>query len=370
MSNGVLIASRTPPVGVGGLAEYQRQLAIRLPVDGRFLACVESEKDAAAAAPAWPVTIWPETGRRALWMSLASRPLFHPLLLALVRRGYRTPTIPLPSAVHFVGTGWDFFGFRLAAFARRHGIPFTIWPAVHAGEWGDDVIDLRLYREADALFCQSDFEADHLVGRGLPRARVVRCGLPPMCDIGADGAAWRTARGIPPAARLLFFLGRRDAGKGYPALLAAWPRILSEVPDARLLVAGPGDPLGAAALPGVHDLGVLDQPSREAAYAACDVFCLPSAHESFGIVFVEAWSFGKPVICGTALPPREWIVDGVNGLHASQDPSELAAASVRLLSDPALAVRLGAAGRTLQRERFTWENVVASHLRAWNLQKP
>ncbi len=367
MSASIVIASRTPPVGVGGLAEYQRQLAARLPANGCFLACVPEQRAPAAAEPVWPIHIWTESGARPLWMSLASRPAFHGLLAALLRRGYRSVPGMRPAVVHYVGTGWDFFGFRMLDFARRNRCRFTVWPAVHAGEWGDDVIDLRLYRAADAVFCQSDFEAAHLVSRGLPAKRIVRCGLPPMCESTADGKAWRAAHGIPESDRLLLFLGRRDEGKGYPALLAAWPRILEAVPSARLLIGGPGDPLGASRLERVLDLGVLDQPSREAAYAGCDAFCLPSAHESFGIVFIEAWSFGKPVICGTAPPPREWILDGVNGLHASQDPTELASAAARLLGDDLLAARLGAFGREVQRQRFTWEKLLEAHHAAWHL---
>ena len=67
--------------------------------------------------------------------------------------------------LHFVGTGWDFMGLAAARLARKKGMGFTIWPAVHPGAWGDDQIDVRLYRQADAVFCQSEYERNHLATR-------------------------------------------------------------------------------------------------------------------------------------------------------------------------------------------------------------
>jgi hypothetical protein len=59
------------------------------------------------------------------------------------------------SAIHFIGTGWNLSGFELLELAHGLRIPFTVWPAVHPGSWGDDMIDVRLYRGADTVFCQT-----------------------------------------------------------------------------------------------------------------------------------------------------------------------------------------------------------------------
>jgi phosphatidyl-myo-inositol dimannoside synthase len=84
-------------------------------------------------------------------------------------------------------------------------------------------------------------------------------------------------------------------------------------------------------------------------------------------VFVEAWSYGKPVVCGTAPASRELIGDGETGLWSAQDPALLAEKLTILLESPALAKAMGNAGKHLQQESYTTERMVHSHLQAWQL---
>lgn len=223
------------------------------------------------------------------------------------------------------------------------------------------------------MFCQSRHESRHLAALGLPEPQTAISGLPPMCREDGDGQSLRARLGIGDRPAVLF-LGRRDEGKGYPALLTAWPEVVRKHPGAVLLLAGPAEP-GENATPDLpadsfRDLGVPDEIEKAGAYAACDVFCLPSAHESFGIVFVEAWSYGKPVICGTAPATREWVRDGVNGRWATLDASVLSARILELLADSGLRQRLGSAGREFQQSTLTWESVVNIHLKAFGLPRP
>ncbi len=358
----LLILSRAAPGVIGGLAAYQRHLADALRQRGL----------------AETTFLGPEIPRHPRWPTLASRPRFHGLLErwieaicrpeieAAARGGFR--------AVHFVGTGWDFIGFAARAAARRSGARFTVWPAVHPWQWGDDRIDLRLYNEADAVFVQSRHEAAHLERLGLAPGRAVLCGLPPMCR--ADGCGERLRARLELGRRpVALFLGARSEAKGYPTLLRAWPLVLEQCPEAVLLLAGPGkeDEAEAASLlaalaPGsVRDLGIPGEEEKADAYAACDLFCLPSAHESFGIVYTEAWSYGKPVLCGPAPAPREWVRDGETGLHCAQTPESVAGAMLRLLRDPAECRRMGEAGRAFQKSHLTWDGVTASHAAAFGL---
>lgn len=381
--NRVLIVSRTAPTYTGGLASYQVGLASALRERcGTDVCFAALETHLSGTAPGRPVPggcrviQWREA--REWWMRMASRPLLHPLLQLWIAARFRSAIsslpspIPRPDVVHFVGTGWDFAGFGLHHFARRQGARFTVFPAVHPGAWGDDKIDLRLYRLADAVFCLSHFEGNHLRNLGLEPEKIVHCGLPPMCLPGRDGGAFRRKYAIVERPAVLF-LGRRDEGKGYPALLGAWSHVLLQHPDACLIISGPGgsgyeeqrDSLPAGS---VLDLGVADEETKAGALAACDVFCLPSAHESFGIVFAEAWSYGKPVICGPAPASREWIRDGETGLHADQNPDSIAGALHRLLSDKSLSDALGDAGRKFQRSALTWEIIAKIHWKAFGFR--
>lgn len=310
----------------------------------------------------------------AICRRLASRPLFFPLLEWILERTYMSAIRKAldgvqPYAIHFTGTGWDFFGFPMARLAKNSGIPFTIWPAVHPNSWGDDVIDLRLYNLADRVFCASKFESKHLIEKGLKQNKTVLCGLPPMLREDGNGLRLRGLLDISERPAILF-LGRRDEGKGYPALLNAWRRVVEVVPDAVLLIAGPGgkefESLKSE-LPeaSYRDLGIPDEQQKADAYAACDVFCLPSDHESFGIVYVEAWSYGKPVICGTAPASRELIQDGLTGLWGSQNIEFLAKKIIKLLSNPETATEMGCRGLQRQQQYYSQETMIRQHMNAW-----
>ncbi len=381
----VLIASRTAPTYAGGLAAYQLGLAEELqkcPPGCRvgFLHWEETRSGMPVTRPLPPGSHILEkqvAEHRRLWMGLASRPVLHGLLERLIHRAFRPilrdESIPTARIVHFVGTGWDFTGFGLREMARRRGARFTVWPAVHPGQWGDDRIDLRLYASADAVFCQSRHEASQLEALGLDRQKIVLCGLPPMCLPERDGGDLRAQWGAERP--VVLFLGRRDRAKGYPALLEAWRTVLQRHPSALLVLAGPSDPTEKP--PEINlpegtfvDLGIPDEETKARALAACDVFCLPSAHESFGIVYVEAWSYGKPVVCGTAPAAREWIRDGETGLHTTGHPADIAETLGRLLDNADLRNRLGEAGRKFQHSALTWEIISRIHLEAFGIGPP
>lgn len=373
------ILSINDPAQTGGLASYQRQLAVTLSELGLsgWFGFVQTTNCGPTHDVPWRKTKLasklPWKMVRSIFCKLASRPALHGTLERLAGNAWSEDSfngaITGTGHLHFVGTGWDFMGLAAARLAKKKGMGFTVWPAVHPGNWGDDQIDVRLYRQADAVFCQSDYERNHLAALGVPESKLVRCGLPPMCREDGDGTRLRSRLMIGDRPSVLF-LGRRDAGKGYPALLDAWPLVLQQCPDAVLLLAGPGDADAARLAPipaeNVRDLGCPSEQEKADAYAACDIFCLPSAHESFGIVYVEAWSYGKPVLCGTAPASRELVEHGVTGVWADQQPQQLAAGLLRLLMHPDESRRIGQAGLAHQRQNYTPAQTAACHLQAWN----
>jgi len=100
-------------------------------------------------------------------------------------------------------------------------------------------------------------------------------------------------------------------------------------------------------------------------YALCDVFIMASREqldlcdlEGFGMVFLEANACGKAVIGGRSGGIADAVLDGETGLlvdpHA---PEAIAVAVDRLLSDPALAARMGAQGRARILRELTWDRV-------------
>lgn len=298
--------------------------------------------------------------------SLVARPPLQPLARWLYCRAYQPAlAAALPTSldiVHYIGNGWELLGFAALAEARKRGAAFTILPAVHPGTWGDSPLDVLLYNQSDAVFVQSESERAHLIGLGVAPPRLYQCGLAPAGPPDGDGAAFRRRHGLG-GRPLVLFIGRKDRGKGYHALREAMPGVLAAVPDACLVAIGPDrePPYPPVPYGALLDLGRADEAEKADALAACDVFCLPSVNESFGIVYVEAWSYGKPVVGGLAPAVRELITDGVDGYCVAQDDNAISAALIRLLREPASRERLGAAGHTLQQERFVWASVIESH---------
>jgi glycosyltransferase involved in cell wall biosynthesis len=379
------IGAVTAPTYIGGLGSYQRGLAEALEdfgVEGVFFSIFPKHPMLGVTENpiAWPQKYglspakWTTMG--AVMLRLAARPLLHPVLEFIVSSALPAKSLSKVLGkidwIHFVGTGRDYLGFALVRLARSAGVRFTVWPAVHPRAWGDDVLDVRLYRKADAVMCQTSYELSHLAELGVPRSKLVLCGLPAMCL--SDGKANVIRRELNLGDRpCALFLGRKDEGKGYFALLRAWPIVLQAIPDACVLLGGPGDPQKGelAKLPqgSFRDLGLASERLKADALAACTLFCLPSSHESFGIAYVEAWSYSKPVICGTAPACREFIEDGKSGLWSDQNPSTLAEKIVSIFKDPELARSMGEYGHSVQQQRFSWQVVANTHLEAAGLQK-
>jgi glycosyltransferase involved in cell wall biosynthesis len=86
---------------------------------------------------------------------------------------------------------------------------------------------------------------------------------------------------------------------------------------------------------------------------------MPSREESLGATYLEAWSYGKPVI-GLRIPPLEELTrGGRGGFLVEPDPADVAAKLKTLLADPALMREMGQWGQRQVRERYSWEAIVA-----------
>ncbi len=166
-------------------------------------------------------------------------------------------------------------------------------------------------------------------------------------------------------ARLLF-VGALRYYKGLQYLLQA----LTALPDARLTVIGRGpmerewkdlaQALGVAAR--VDYVGEVANPGLPPYYADCDVFVFPSCErsEAFGLVQLEAMAAGKPVVSTELGTGTSYVnVNGETGIVVpARDPGALAAALRKLLDDPGLRRRMGAAGRERVWREFTLDKMV------------
>ncbi|MFF1512103.1 glycosyltransferase family 4 protein [Streptomyces sp. NPDC058326] len=168
----------------------------------------------------------------------------------------------------------------------------------------------------------------------------------------------------------LGFIGRIDEPrKGLPVLMRALPRILTERPGARLLVAGRGDEEEAvASLPRelrsrVEFLGMVSDEDKARLLRSVDVYVAPNTGgESFGIILVEALSAGAPVLASDLDAFAQVLDQGAAGeLFTNEDADALADAAIRLLGDEERRDELSARGSAHVR-RFDWTTVGADIL--------
>jgi hypothetical protein len=162
------------------------------------------------------------------------------------------------------------------------------------------------------------------------------------------------------------FVGVDFERKGGPVLLDAWPRVRERVPDAELIVAGPGGEPPADLPPGVEWIGWVDRAGLAELYKSASVFVLPSTFDPCPNVFREAMGYGLPCVGTVCCAIPEIVDDGATGrLVPIRESEPLAGALVELLSDPARAAAMGRAAHVNVLREGRWSDVVdrlAAHL--------
>ena len=194
----------------------------------------------------------------------------------------------------------------------------------------------------------------------------------------AAGSALRERLGIPPSSCVIGFVGRIALDKGVGELAAAWRVLRQSWPELHWIVVGreddtdpvPTDVLAEmAADPRCHLLGQLDDVAI--AYAAMNLLVLPTYREGFGNVLIEAAAMERPTVATEVTGCVDAVEDGVTGtLVPPRDPTALAAAIDRYVTDPELRHRHGIAGaaraRLLFGQQVLWDRKHDEYRRVLN----
>jgi glycosyltransferase involved in cell wall biosynthesis len=150
--------------------------------------------------------------------------------------------------------------------------------------------------------------------------------------------------------------------------------ILRHHPRAKFVFAGDGE-MRRAVEGRAHQLGVAHatrflgfQTNGALAdlYKSCDVVCVPSRNEPFGIVILEAWSAGKPVVSTKNGGPEEFVWHAVNGLKVCANPDSIAWGLGTVFADFEWARWMGRNGRVAAETAFTWDAIAEETLRAYS----
>jgi glycosyltransferase involved in cell wall biosynthesis len=280
--------------------------------------------------------------------------------------------------------------------AKMRGIPYVV--SIHGGhfstpdeqtekmtepfrgkpEWGKAFGWLlgsrKVLEDASAILCVGKVEAE-LMKEKLPSKRVeyVPNGVRAGDFRGAPPSLFRERYGLPAGDPLVLCVSRIDFQKNQLLLVRAFARFAAAHPRHRLVLVGPVTVedyrrrieeealrLGVAGrlllVPGLKP----GDPALASAYAASEIFVLPSAHEPFGIVVLEAWAAGVPVAASRVGGIPGFVEDGADALlftPGSED--ELVDRLARLAGDAALREGLARRGAARVEREFDWANIAS-----------
>ena len=263
---------------------------------------------------------------------------------------------------------WSLFCLRALLFCRLRGIRYVVSPhgslmprvfshgrLKKAFVWR--LLLRPLVRRAELVHCTSEAEADACRALGIDGPFVVAplgVRLPERIDQPeAKGKGY-----------VALFLGRLGEEKGLFTLMDAWERVRPA--GWRLRLAGPDwDGLAAklrrraaAFADSVEFVGAAGPEAKDRLYREADIFVLPSPMENFSAVVLEALAYATPVICTTGTP---WQAVEERRCGWRVEPDSVAALAAALAAATSISdaerAEMGARGRELAAERFSWQGV-------------
>ncbi|MFH1430036.1 MAG: glycosyltransferase [Candidatus Uhrbacteria bacterium] len=213
-----------------------------------------------------------------------------------------------------------------------------------------------ILRRADRVITNSEHTRNAVTHLGIPQERI-QVLVPPL---GVNGTLKASSASVG-----VLSVGRLIERKGFDTLIEAMRLVQSRHPHVELTIVGDG-PLRQQLEQQMHDSGVRGQIKTKVndeglaeEYAQCALFAMLPRElsekdvEGFGIVYLEAASFGKPTVGTNSGGVAEAIVDGVTGILVPEADSQRAADAIcRLLDDQKLARKFGEAGRQRVRTHF------------------
>ncbi len=284
---------------------------------------------------------------------------FGPWLPALFDEMQR---LPKPDLINSANIAFESMIGTAGRYARKHDVPHLVTPFMHLGESADSKVrryytmphQIQLLHQADGVLVLTELEAEYLLAAGVQEesVHVVGAGIDVDSVTGGDGRMARARLGIDGP--IVLTLGAAAYDKGTVHLIEAARQLSAYGDDIHLIIAGPVmsevrrliDALDARDLVRIHLLGFVTDEERRDLLAAADMVALPSRTESFGLVFMEAWANGKPVIGARAGAIPSVVTDGEDGLLVEfGDVPGLVGAVRDIVRNSANSAHMGERGR-------------------------
>lgn len=238
----------------------------------------------------------------------------------------------------------SYLGILSLEICRKYNIPIIYFPSIHPHQWNDSPKIVQAYRGADAVAVYVESTKKYLQSLKDFKNRIHVIPLPIQEYSIPESVDFRHKHSLKGVS--ILFVGRREKYKGIELLLKAFNELVKKTPSTELILIGPqvSEKL-IIPVSRCVDLYEADEKEKAEAFAACDIFCLPSTSESLGLVYLEAWYNGKPVIA-CRIPEMEKLIDhGVNGLLVDANFQSLYEALDVLVLDKERREAMGKAGK-------------------------
>ncbi len=242
-------------------------------------------------------------------------------------------------------------------------IPFVCSPFIHFEDPRfKNPLLWKVLEDATFVIACTHYEKERMIRMGIDPSKIhlIPMGINSNEWENADGEKFRRKYRLK-GKKLILFAGPKGYDKGIFHLLNAVQRLRQKMEDLVLVSIGLPTRMWRKKKrmldeSNLLDLGYLNEEEKRDAFAACDIFVLPSRYDSFGIVYLEAWRCGKPVIGAKVGAIPEVIEEDRDGLLVEfGDVEQLTSKMLYLLNHPDLCKEMGENGRRKVVERFNWE---------------
>jgi glycosyltransferase involved in cell wall biosynthesis len=307
-------------------------------------------------------------------------------LLPQKYKGYVNPATPVvPSLlklnqdfdlIHSGPLPYDFVNLAAMRLAKKNNIPFVITPSLHLGDLDDPDDPIRPYytqpyqidliNRAEGCIVQSNIEKRFLLEKGISKDKLHLVVQGINCDDLEYYAPeiFRKKHDIPMDAFVIGHLGNLSFEKGSIDLHRTFTRLRKKYRDIYLVYAGATMNSWKKYISSCRNdsnfrhMGVINHKTKEEFFSSIDCFCLPSRVEAFGIVFLEAWRYKKPVLGYKTGGVPDVIDNGKNGFVVKAgNLDELAEKMILLYKSRELAQAMGDEGYRKLGQRYRLADV-------------
>lgn len=364
--SGIDIDNGGPPVALGGLAAAQVRIGMQVSVLSSYRF---ADKSFAVAED------WKRNGVVVRLVGPAKEPMSrHPGLRPAADQMAQTHDI------FHIHSMWESIQHHACRAAYANRTPYVYRPSGMLDPWNmtHGTLKKKLYLALRARTNLNRAAAIHFTS-SIERDWVARLNLRPPTIVEPLGMNFADYQTLPATGSfrakypqigqrpIVMFLGRINRGKGLEFLIPAVAQLANK--DAVLVIVGPDEDFRAQAnaLIAQHSLtdrvifsGLLAGADKVAALADADLLALPSCHENFGLVVIEALAAGTPVVVSDQVGLHPDIKSAGVGGVVPMDTGALATELDRWLTDEALRKQASATARPWVLENFNWDTI-ATH---------